>query len=108
MPRLPSGSAGPRGQLWTAALVALWEQRRGARPREGAACDPRGASKRPAARRTPGPGLHDGAPPPSGPPEEPSGGHVRTAVRPSILSIAGDGVALGRPRADPGEVPEER
>src|SRR2546425_945678 len=64
MTRLPSESAGPRGQLWTAALVALWEQRRGSRPREGAARDPRGASKRPAARGTPSPGLHDGASPP--------------------------------------------
>src|SRR2546425_12023116 len=53
MTRLPSESAGPRGQLWTAALVALWEQRRGSRPREGAARDPRGASERPAARGTP-------------------------------------------------------
>src|SRR2546426_12074378 len=108
MTRLPSESAGPRGQLWTAALVALWEQRRGSRPREGAARDPRGASERPAARGTPSPGLHDGASPPSGAPEEPGGGHVRAAVRPVVLPIAGDGIALGRPRADPGQVPEER
>src|SRR2546422_4418849 len=103
MTRLPSESAGPRGQLWTAALVALWEQRRGSRPREGAARDPRGASERPAARGTPSPGLHDGASPPSGAPEEPGGGHVRAAVRPGVLPIAGDGIALGRPRADPGQ-----
>src|SRR2546425_2181011 len=108
MTRFPSGSAGPRGQLWTAALVALWEQRWGSRPRERVARHPRGAPERPAARRTPRAGLHDGASPPSGSPEEPGGGHVRAAVRSGVLPIAGDGVALGRPRADPREVPEER